>query len=563
MLRAGILSLLVAVCSCLVTASTAARADLRLTYELTIRPNAREIPVSLQVDGLSTDTLALELTADYGAIPNYHRMILDLRADGEPVERNDRWVTPVATAGRDSLTISYRLNLEGYDRSRGTTLPIIDDRHAFIPGASTFVFPSEAPVGEVRVRVVKPAEWNIATSWGIDRDEYRFDGTDADELVYSFVVSGDYRVGTIGFDGANVHTAFRGRGATSDDEVQDFLLRVLASHRDTFQTIPFERLLAVGDFVYERGVTSGSAFHNSINLLMPKDRQLSDDVGFRNLISHESFHLWNGGDGVLAYADYDVLWFSEGITDFYAQKNLLRAQLITEDEMLEEIAEKYLRLNLSFLRDVPLPAVGNQYFEDPRARSLVYTKGALAGFLIDTYLDDTTGGQRSLDDVLRALAESHNNAERGEMYRNDDVLVTLDAVGGAELVRLFQRFSSGDYRQTFESVMDHAGYRMDRIDEPGFTLGIYDLGGRRQPAAVRALDREGAAYDAGVRENDVILELDGRPTRDRGMLEKEMKAITEGAGEPITVLIERGADRLRLTIEPERFYKIRFTKPPR
>ena len=553
-----------AVCYALVPSNAASQAGLRLTYELTLRPGAREIPVALQIDGLHSDTLALELTADYGAIPDYQRKILDLRADGEPVERNDRWVVQIRTSGKDSVIVSYRIDLAGHDRSRGTTLPTVDDRHAFIPGASTFVFPSEARIGEVRVRIDKPADWNIATSWGIDKDEYRFDGTDSDDLVYSFVASGDYRVETIEFDGIGVHTAFRGQGWTRDDEVQDFLLRVLASHRDTFQTTPFERLLAVGDFFYDRGVTSGSAFHNSINLMMPRDRKLSDDVGFQNLIAHESFHLWNGGDGVLAYADYEVLWLSEGVTDFYAQKNLLRAQLIDDEEMLEEMAGKYLRLNVSFLRDMPLPDVGSQYFEDPGARSLVYTKGALAGFLIDTYLQSTTGGLESLDDVVRTLAESRNNVERGEKYRNDDVLGALETVGGAELVKLFQDFSSGDYRRALESVLDLAGYRIERVAEPGYTLGIYDLGGRLQPATVRALDREGAAFGAGVRRNDVILEMDGRPIRDRRALEEEMKWITDGNGEPILLVVGRGTDRLPLTIEPERFYKFRFTRkePP-
>ncbi len=535
-----------------------AAADLRLAYDIGIEPGSREIPVSVRVEGIEADSLRIRLTADYGGIADYYTTVGDLRVDGEPLEPPGSWVVLVPTAGKDSLTISYRLHLSGFDRSRGRTLPMIDATHAFIPGASTLIYPDQAPVDEVRVRFTRPEDWGLATSWGVGDTEYRFNGSDLDELIYSFSVAGDYRFETTRFDDVEIHTAFRGDGVSDDDDVRRFLLRVLDTHRDTFGMIPFRRLLVVGNFFYENGVTSGNAFHNSINLVMPRDRRLSDHVAFRNLIAHESFHLWSGGDGLLGYRDYDVLWVSEGVTDYYAQKNLLRAGLISEEEMLAELAGKYRRLNASFLRGTSLREAGNRYFEDSRARNLVYTKGALAGFLIDTYLGSK--GETQLDDVMRNLARNRNNAERGELYGYADVLEALNDVGGAELVTLLQRFSGEGYRGTLEGAMADAGYRIERIAEEGYSLGIFDAGDPGGQAAVRALDREGPAWVAGVRENDVVVELAGIPIPDRGRLEEELRRISNGNGDDVRLIVRRGTEQIEFLLRPEGFYRYRFTR---
>ena len=464
----------------------------------------------------------------------------------------------IPTVGKDSLTLSYRLDLSGFDRSRGRTLPTIDAVHAFIPGASTLIYPAEETVDLVRVRFARPEEWDLATSWGVGDPEYRFDGSDLDELIYSISVAGDYRIETSRLGDVEVHTAFRGRGMSDDVDVRRFLFRILDTHRETFGMVPFRRLLVIGDFFYENGVTSGNAFHNSINLVMPRDRRLSDHVAFRNLIAHESFHLWSGGDGLLGYRDYDVLWVSEGVTDYYAQKNLLRAGLISEEEMLAELAGKYRRLNASFLRETPLREAGNRYFEDSRARNLVYTKGALAGFLLDTYLGSK--GEAQLDDIMRTLAQNRNNAERGELYGYEDVLEALNDVGGAALVTVLGRFSREGYRGTLEGVMVDAGYRIERIAEDGYSLGIFDVGDPGGQAAVRAPDREGPAWVAGVRENDVVVELAGTPIPDRGRLEEELRRISSGNGDDVRLIVRRGAEQIEFLLRPERFYRYRFTR---
>jgi S1-C subfamily serine protease len=74
--------------------------------------------------------------------------------------------------------------------------------------------------------------------------------------------------------------------------------------------------------------------------------------------------------------------------------------------------------------------------------------------------------------------------------------------------------------------------------------------GRDQKIAVEVIEVMGdsPAYRAGVREGDLILELDGRPVEDATDLQRMM--IAELIGRPVDALVWRSGDELRLQLTP-------------
>ena len=93
---------------------------------------------------------------------------------------------------------------------------------------------------------------------------------------------------------------------------------------------------------------STSLIYKGFSYQKPKDYQ-----GWLSLVAHEYFHLWNVKrlrPNVLGPFDYDnenyttQLWIAEGITSYYDNLLLKRANLISSQKYLEIIANEITML---------------------------------------------------------------------------------------------------------------------------------------------------------------------------------------------------------------------------
>jgi predicted metalloprotease with PDZ domain len=109
----------------------------------------------------------------------------------------------------------------------------------------------------------------------------------------------------------------------------------------------------------------------------------------------------------------------EGLTSTYEVMALRRAGLVTAQRFLEIWAERITqllrtpgRLRTS-LAQASFDAWIKHYRPDESTANTTvsyYLKGSVVGFLLDLELRRRSGGQRSLDDLMRALFEKHGSA---------------------------------------------------------------------------------------------------------------------------------------------------------
>jgi predicted metalloprotease with PDZ domain len=260
-----------------------------------------------------------------------------------------------------------------------------------------------------------------------------------------------------------------------------------------------------------------------------------------NVCAHEFFHLWNVKrirPQSLEPVDRTremwtpSLWFAEGITSTYAAYTLVRTGLWNHVQFLADVGAQITVLESRPARawqsaeEASLDTWFDKYplYDRPDLSISYYNKGQLLGVALDILIRDATGNRASLDDVLRRMNQQY--AQRGRFYADsagieeavEEVVhaangaastTAANATPAADLRDFFRRYVSGTEEIPFAELLSRAGLALKSEGEKHAAFGF---GVERDSAGtplVAVLDLSSAAAQAGVREGDAILSLDG------------------------------------------------------
>ena len=130
------------------------------------------------------------------------------------------------------------------------------------------------------------------------------------------------------------------------------------------------------------------------------------------LLAHEYFHSWNPRQ-LGRFPDKnepEVYWMSEGFTDFYARRLMLRSGLWTPQQFVTDWNEMLRAYAASSFRATGNIAAAAKFWSgDREAEKIPYQRGALLAALWDQRLRDR--GRPALDDVLRTQRDHVRNAK--------------------------------------------------------------------------------------------------------------------------------------------------------
>jgi predicted metalloprotease with PDZ domain len=169
-----------------------------------------------------------------------------------------------------------------------------------------------------------------------------------------------------------------------------------------------------------------------------------------------------------------------------------------------------------------------------------YNKGQIIGDMLDLAIRDATDNHKSLDDVLRGLNES---AKQGKFYdESDGIRAVVEEISGASFEGFFRHYVSGLDEIPYDQFLIHAGLALKsesrRSADPGFSVG-------RSPGgpAVVSVSPGSAAQAAGLRVEDILVELNGAPIS--GRISAWMRE--RAPGETIKLKIRRDGDEHELS----------------
>ena len=115
------------------------------------------------------------------------------------------------------------------------------------------------------------------------------------------------------------------------------------------------------------------------------------------------------------------MWVAEGITDYYADIALRRANLISDREFLTATARAFQTLQntpgrlVQSVEEASFDSWIKYYRQDENSinsQVSYYEKGAILGLLLDLEIRKRSNGAKSLDDVMRYLLSEYFKKDR-------------------------------------------------------------------------------------------------------------------------------------------------------
>lgn len=450
----------------------------KIQYRLRIaEPHAHLVAVEMTADGVhgSAELVMPSWTPGSYLMREFPRNVVHFGAvDGAsnplPFHKSDKNTWRVAAPADGTLRARWVV----YADELTVRTSHVDASHAYLNGASVFMFLRGREHEPAEVEVQAPEGWRVTTALEA-LDERRFRAAHWDELVDSPMEIGTHPIVRWSVNGVVHEYAVWGRGNADPRRLAADTTRIVLAEREIFGALPYPA------FTFILHLTSGGGggleHRNSTSLLA--DRWSFRGPGYESflgLAAHELFHAWNGKrirPAALGPFDYTrenytrELWVVEGITTYYTDLLLRRAGLIPRQRYLDKVAEMISRWRtlpgraLQTLADASFDTWIKFYRPDantPNATISYYQKGALVALLLDLRIRAATGNARSMDDLMRLLWERHGAPDSG--FAEGAVEAAAAEVAGTELKDFFDHALRSTGELDFESALAGAGLQL-------------------------------------------------------------------------------------------------------
>lgn len=452
----------------------------------------------------------------------------------------DRWHAPVLEEG--TLAFRYRVALE-HDPAAG--LGWDETPHAFSDGVlwtgrALFVTPAELAA---EVELVAPNGEHVSTSLGpVEGAPVVHGPVDEHALRETYLLVGRHAEHLLEVEESSVLLALDGAAAPTREareRLQEDVLSLLRAATATAGGPPPLRCLVA--ITVASGEGGGAVYRHDAHVLAAGPPAEDDPAGWRRVLAHELFHLWNPGR--IRFASREM-WFSEGFCDYYALRLLMAAGLFSGSgprAVVEGWASDYLREIETVkvgLREAGVLGAKN--------RTLIYQGGALAALALDVSLRKASRGKHSLDDVMAELHGLCSRADGGEV-EIAELERLLSRLGNPALGGFLERHVEGAEPLALEQVFADAGLRLVRgtaeVPELDAAVKLVGCSGLTVTSGGIRVDRSEAG---GFKAEDVIVEVAGQAVGDFGNLRRALAG--RGPGDKLPAVVRRRGKLVELEL---------------
>lgn len=297
-----------------------------------------------------------------------------------------------------------------------------------------------------------PSEWDISNPWS-KIGENHFLAANWESLDTNFFVLGNFKSVKTLSNGFDLEVILLGEFQSAPKLVTETIEKVLPIYLDVFpKTEPTKYMM-----VYLSGESEDAeAFNNGAAFTTSYEIASDNSFVWADFLAHELFHFWNGRR-IKAENRADASWFTEGITDYYANIALLNRGVISEEwfiRRLENIFGNYLWFQYSNLFEgMSIIDAGK---DKGNNRFGIYDAGWVVAFALDNKIRTETENEKSLDDIMRAMFIRYGNGKN--RYTIDELVDIATLSTGIELTSFFDQYVMSRKSIDLKTIMDEFGW---------------------------------------------------------------------------------------------------------
>ncbi|HKC47394.1 MAG TPA: PDZ domain-containing protein [Gemmatimonadales bacterium] len=536
-------------------------------YEVSINSAAGHLyHVKAEFPTTGTDTLLVSLPAwspgNY-EIQNYARLVRHF-AVHDPAgkalfwDRLDKDTWRAGTAKNPSVTVEFDYYADTIDLSQAR---LVTDFGQFL-GTNLFLYQNGHLDRPAEVRFALPAGWDVMTALAHAGDAYK--AANYDELADAETFVGHFTRDSLSVDGKWIRIGFwpaEDYTPVAAKNLKDGVGRQAATQNKLMGGAPYDVYTVFFNIIHEPINYGGGLEHAASQYdILPTEMYIDSAGEFgsfvRPLTAHEFFHLWNVKrirPAEMWPYDYraeqytPLLWWSEGVTDYYGDLTDLRSGLWTEDQWLANTQS-----NVDQVEQIPEPwseedgsiATWINEIYDNSSQSY-YPKGSLTGLLLDISIRNATDNRHSLDEVTRNLYSRFY--KQGKGFRTTDLLALLTESGMPDGNGFYQHYINGRDPLPYEQVLPLAGIAAQRSSRTSVFLGV-SFGGVAN--VLGGVQEGGPAQQAGLQAGDTIVsvgDITVHPDQDWGPAFRSQYAGKTG---PVPVVLRRDGRTMTVNVTP-------------
>lgn len=427
----------------------------------------------------------------------------------------------VAAGESKEIVAKYRV----YSNELTVRTNELNDEHAFWNNGALLMFPAGQLSAPSTVKVEPFGKWKIATGLpSVSGSPRTYRAANFDVLYDSPFEVSDFKEVSFDVRGKRHRFVITGDGNYDLKQIATDTAKIAEEGYKIFGEFPFD------DYTFIVNLRGGGGLEHLNSTALQWNRfgfkPQARYIGFLSLVAHEYFHLWNVKrirPDALGPFDYEnenytkLLWVAEGSTAYYESVLLRRAGLASDKEFvdskastIEQLQNRPGRFETS-LEEASIDAWIKYYRQDENAinnQISYYDKGEIVNMMLDIVIRTSSGGAKSLDDVMRHLYNEFYKKDKN--YTPADFQKAAEIAAGRDLDDFFTKYVSGESDIDFDGIFRGIGLQLSS-DESGKNKAYIgaDLAEENSRLTIRSIPAGTPAYEQGLNTGDQIVAIDG------------------------------------------------------
>ena len=496
----------------------------QLKYTFTLDDNKERIDVAITYQArILEDTVRLRIPSSYDRSKMTNTITIDnlrLTSEGDLIQAEFDKCKIISK--QKIITLNYSIGTFSNDTTQLSCdgddffMPVINTKFFHMFGDKSMILPDFNVSEERRFNIELewinfPKNWHIASDYGISnpdlkhRKKFYKEDVLQEDIGNSLFIGGKYEKTSFRVDDINFHIYLYGAWKFENEVLIDMIKKVAEAEMKVWNHFQHTKDYVIS--ITQKGTNdcgriTGRNMFDSFCYYLPGKFTNDHLEFFRHHLTHEFTHTWIGAN--LAANNPKpgtVKWFTEGFTDYYANRVSLIAGYINNDQYISKLNEFIQIYKLSPYRSLNIHQFDKNYLFDERLENLAYQKGAVFAFYFDGYIREKTENKANLDDLMMVLLSDTYVTTMNQNITIDFINDVAKKSLELDVSELFERYiTNGEIIPIYSPLIE----TMDTIEKTSFDYG-FDYLTSIEEEVIHSVVNNSNAYNAGLRNGQKFL----------------------------------------------------------